>query len=128
MTRILLLVALLASAAGAVAETMTEAMSAYRAGEYANAARLLEPWAEQGVVQAQYTLGTLYAFGQGMAPDPSRAVRWLRAAAEQGHLEAARALGNIYVSGLGVPRDEAEAVKWFNKVAELADDSSSDCD
>ncbi len=113
---------------GVRAETMTEAMNAYRAGDYTVAAQMLRPWAEKGVVEAQYTLGTLYTLGQGVELDYTAGIGWLRRAAEQRHLAAAETLGKIYVSGLGVPRNEAEGVKWFNLATEIAGDDSSDCD
>jgi TPR repeat protein len=107
---------------------MTEAMNAYRSGDYAAAAGMLRPWAEQGNMQAQYHLGTMYTIGQGVALDYTTGVVWLRKAADQGSPRAAETLGNLYVSGLGVARDEAEAVRWFQRAAELNDGKGGDCD
>ena len=40
--------------------------------------------AEQGDVKAQFNLGVMYAWGEGVPEDKAEAVRWYRMAAEQG--------------------------------------------
>ena len=74
--------------------------------------------AEQGSVEAQASLGEMYAAGEGVPPDAVEAIRWWRLAAEQGHAEAQVALGHRYDSGEGVAQDEAEAAKWYRRAAE----------
>ena len=49
--------------------------------------------AEQGDAYAQYTLGLMYAKGQGMPQDFVQAVKWYRLAAEQGAASAQFNLG-----------------------------------
>src|ERR1700730_13146340 len=49
--------------------------------------------AEQGDANAQFTLGKMYANGQGMGRDYAEAVRWLRKSAGQGDAEAQYGLG-----------------------------------
>ena len=44
--------------------------------------------AEQGNVDAQYSLGDMYARGDGVPEDDAEAVKWLRLAAEQDHADA----------------------------------------
>ena len=83
--------------------------------------------AEQGDVEAQFTLGTLYSFSQilfanggraGPESDPAEAAKWYRLAAEKGHAIAQNNLGGMYAYGRGVPQDDAEAVKWYRQAAE----------
>ena len=83
--------------------------------------------AEQGDVDAQFTLGTLYSFSQilfansgrvGPESDPAEAAKWYRLAAEQGFAPAQNDLGFMYDNGRGVPQDDAEATKWFRIAAE----------
>ena len=49
--------------------------------------------AEQGQAEAQYTLGFMYAKGEGVPQDYAEAMKWFRKAAEQGHAEAQHNLG-----------------------------------
>ena len=67
---------------------------------------------------AQFKLGFMYAFGEGVPEDHAEAVKWFRMAAEQGHANAQFSLGFMYANGEGVPEDDAEAVKWFRMAAE----------
>ena len=82
--------------------------------------------ADQGDVDAQFTLGTLYSFGQilfanggrvGPESDAAEAAKWYRLAAEQGHAIAQNNLGGMYADGRGVPQDDAEAVRWYRQAA-----------
>ena len=82
--------------------------------------------AEQGDVDTQFTLGTLYSFSQiifanggraGPESDPAEAAKWYRLAAGQGHAIAQNNLGSMYAYGRGVPQDDAEAVRWYRQAA-----------
>jgi uncharacterized protein len=74
--------------------------------------------AEQGDVNAQYKLGSMYLNGKGVAEDATEAVKWYRKAAEQGVAIAQFLLGCMYANGEGVAEDATEAVKWYRKAAE----------
>jgi tetratricopeptide (TPR) repeat protein len=76
--------------------------------------------AEQGEINAQYNLGTMYYIGQGVPKGYAEAFKWYHQAAEQGLAEAQFDLGNMYSKGEGVPQAYAEAAKWFRKAAELS--------
>ena len=67
--------------------------------------------AEQGDVEAQLKLGTMYVQGEGVPEDDTKAVYWFHQAAEQGQAEAQSKLGFMYAQGEGVPEDDAEAVR-----------------
>ena len=77
--------------------------------------------AEQGEVDAQNNLGTMYANGEGVPQDYKEAMKWYRLAAEQGDAFAQYALGDMYANGQGVSQDEGEAVKWYRMAAEQGD-------
>lgn len=74
--------------------------------------------AEQGLADAQYKLGFLYADGQGVPQNYAEAEKWIRLAAEQGNAEAQSSLGRMYAGGQVVPQNYAEAFKWFRLAAE----------
>ena len=74
--------------------------------------------AEQGNATAQFSLGVMYANGDGVPENDAEAVRWYRLAAEQGDASAQYNLGYMYANGEGVPENDAEAVRWFRLAAE----------
>ncbi|GMQ90009.1 MAG: hypothetical protein BMS9Abin10_0351 [Gammaproteobacteria bacterium] len=107
-------------AAGAAAgkqERLRAGLVAFDAGDYAKALRLLKPLAEQGVAQAQTTLGFLYIMGRGVAQDDAQAASWFVSAAEQGLADAQYNLATMYESGRGVAQDNAQAASWYGKAA-----------
>jgi TPR repeat protein len=73
--------------------------------------------AEGGSAQAQFSVGVLYASGDGVQRDLAQAVHWYRCAAEQGDAAAQNNLGVLYATGQGVAQDEDEALSWYRKAA-----------
>ena len=76
--------------------------------------------AEQGVVGAQFVLGRMYYYGEGVTENDAEAMSWYRKAAEQGYAAAQGILGVMYEKGEGVPQDYVQAHKWFNLAASRA--------
>ena len=106
-----------ALAVPATAGPLEDGMDAYLAKEYAKAAELWRPLAENGNALAQYRLGTLYVEGKGVEQSDATAFTWMRRAAIQGNAEAQYGIGASYIDGLGVKKDETEAAKWFQRAA-----------
>ena len=92
----LALLATLPGAPVAAGQTFDEAVAAYDRGDYATAVRGFLVHAEQGYATAQYNLGCMYDFGEGVPEDDAEAVRWYRKAAGQGHAGAQHNLGFMY--------------------------------
>jgi TPR repeat protein len=92
--------------------------AAYDRGDYAAAREEWAPLAKQGDAKAQFRLGCLYAFGQGVPKDYAFALRLYRLAAEQGDVDAQNNLGGMYAEGMGVPADPVQAYMWFELAAE----------
>jgi uncharacterized protein len=101
----------------ATAAPLEEGIDAYRAKDYAKAAQLWQPLAEQGNAVAQYRLGTLYAEGKGVAQNDATAFMWMQRAAEQGNADAQYDVGASYIEGVGVKKSESDAAKWFLRAA-----------
>jgi hypothetical protein len=98
------------------------AQDAYDAGDYETARKEWKALAEQGDVEAQYALGAMYHYAQGVTRDYKEAAKWYRMAAELGADSAQLALGYIYEDGgYGGVQDYKEAVKWFRLAAEQGD-------
>jgi hypothetical protein len=71
---------------------LRRAEAAYYREDFATAAKLLAPLALRGDREAQYALGYLYYYGQGVPRDRTRALRWFQDASQQGHRKARQAL------------------------------------
>ena len=80
--------------------------------------------ANQGVVEAQAALGSMYFLGQGVRQDYFKAAQWLEKAASQGVVEAQYLLGTMYAEGQGVRQDYAKAVEWLEKAANQGEDAA----
>ena len=87
------------------AQTIEDAAAAYQRGDLAGALTQYRRLAEQGLAEAQYSLGFMYETGEGVPEDDAEAVRWWRRADEQGHAGAQSDLGLMYAKGEGVPED-----------------------
>jgi uncharacterized protein len=97
--------------------TSTAAAPAFDHGDFQTAGKEWAPLAEKGHAQAQFRLGCLYTFGQGVPEDHAFALRLFRLAAEQGDADAQNNLGGMYAEGLGVAADQIEAYMWFELAA-----------
>ncbi|PFX12133.1 Uncharacterized protein YbeQ [Stylophora pistillata] len=78
---------------------------------------LLHKAAEQGHLDAQYSLGVLYSMGKEVHKDYGLAFQWLKRAADKGSANAQNDLGLLFQDGLGVKRDIQEALMLFEKSA-----------
>jgi TPR repeat protein len=81
---------------------------------WADDATAIRSLAEQGDAKAQFALGTMYHYGQGVAQDHAEAMRWWREAAEQGVIDAQFALGNLYADDSAIARDDVLAYMWYS--------------
>ena len=77
--------------------------------------------AEQGDAIAQFNLGLLYYYGDGVPQDYVKAASWYRKAAEQGYAGAQAGLAALYYKGEGVSQDYTATAFWFRKAAEQGD-------
>lgn len=80
--------------------------------------------ADQGNPDAQFNLGVLYQFGQGVPVDPAKAVFWYRQAAQAGQPNALNNLAYAYSAGLGVHADQNLALAYYHQAANLGQLSS----
>ena len=77
--------------------------------------------AEQGDAGAQFSLGLMYLFGEGVEQNYGKAFEWFEKSAEQGNAGAQNNLGVMYDRGEGVEQDYAKAFEWYEKAAEQGD-------
>ena len=74
--------------------------------------------AEKGDAQAEYMVGRMYYYGNGVTQDMEKAAEWQARAAAQGNVSAEYVLGLMYSTGEGVHKDKEKAVEWISKAAE----------
>lgn len=81
----------------------------------------LDEWkslAEQGELDAQMHLATLYREGKDVPQDYKAAVKWFTLAADQGDVVAQYNLGIMHSFGLGTIADYNASVRWYKLAAE----------
>ncbi len=76
----------------------------------------LRQTAEAGNADSQYSLGTIYYYGEGVKKDVAEAIKWFRKAADQGDVLAQYSLGMCYHDG--IKKDLVESAKWYRKAAD----------
>jgi TPR repeat protein len=91
--------------------------AAFDRGDYGAAREEWAPLAKEGHAKAQFRLGCLYTFGQGVPEDHEMALRLFRLAADQGDLDGQNNLGGMYAEGLGAEPDLVQAYMWFEIAA-----------
>ncbi len=75
---------------------------------------LFEEAAAQGHQEAQYTLGMMYLYGQGVRQDSREAFHWFKRAADRELVEAQIEVGLAYSKGQGVEPDYLGALHYFS--------------
>jgi TPR repeat protein len=78
-------IAILGSAGVSWAADYDKGVAAYWSEDYASALREWRPLAEQGNALAQFNLGLMYFYGQGVPKDFVSAHMWVNIAAANGH-------------------------------------------
>ena len=77
--------------------------------------------ARQGLAEAQFYLGNMYAYGHAPLPLDADAARLAAQgyfeAARQGHAEAQYSLAILFLTGSGVTQNASEARKWMTLAA-----------
>ena len=90
----------LTMASSAVAGQFEDGQAAYQREDYANAMRLLLPFAEQGNADAQFEVGQMYGENvNGVQRDVTEALKFYNLAARQGHAHAMFKLSSMYSNG-----------------------------
>jgi TPR repeat protein len=83
------------TAASQAEQQLSEAKHFFFNKQYDKAAALLLPLAQQGHLDAQYSIGYLYHYGYGLPRNEKESTRWIATAAARGHLIAQQALALI---------------------------------
>jgi len=95
------------------ANDFQEGLDAIYGTNYNKALKKLRPLAAQGHAAAQYNLGVMYEWGDGVPQNNLLAIKWYLQAAEKFHKDAQNNLGAMYSKGEGVEQNFIKALKWF---------------
>ena len=74
---------------------LREGITSFKRQDYRQAFIRLMPEAEKGQADAQYAIGYMYYYGQGVVEDRKKAYIWIHRAADAGQADAVKALGLI---------------------------------
>ncbi len=77
---------------GCVAKNLNEGSRSFRMQNYRDAFIRLKPEAKRGQPDAQYAVGYMYYYGQGVVEDRKKAWYWISKAARSGQPDAVAAL------------------------------------
>jgi uncharacterized protein len=119
----ILLAAMMHPHSAIASDAVTHAEQFRQQGDVQRAFEILENAADDGDVEAQYYLGTLYEAGLGNLQDYSAAGKWFGKAATAGDPKAQNKLARLYAVGLGVEKNAEKAFEWFTKAADSGDPS-----
>tara|TARA_B110000438_G_scaffold246346_1_gene247862 strand:+ start:59 stop:538 length:480 start_codon:yes stop_codon:yes gene_type:complete len=95
------------------ANDFQEGLDAIHETNYKKALEKLMPLADSGHAAAQYNIGVMHEWGNGVLQDNSQALKWYKRSAVQFHKDAQNNLGALYSKGEGTDQSFVEALKWF---------------
>ncbi|HET6159697.1 MAG TPA: tetratricopeptide repeat protein [Dongiaceae bacterium] len=104
------------------------AWAAYLKGDFPKAVPAFARLAELGHPVAEWLMGNIYFFGQGIPKDYGKSRAMFEAAADQGYFAAFAPTAQMYVQGLGIPADPSKAYYWYNIAAAQLPDSAERTD
>lgn len=81
--------------------------------------------ASLGYPEAQFFLGNMYEFGEGVPQDWAIAREWYELAANNGELNAQMNLARIYQKGRGCEKDATKAALWYLEAAKRGDEQAA---
>lgn len=92
-------------------------VEAYQRSDWRGAIKEFRELAEQGGINAQYTMGLMYEQGLGVAEDADEAKQWYLRAAKKDKAEAQYRLGLLYEAGTNGGQDIESALIWYRRAA-----------
>ncbi|NIV17880.1 MAG: sel1 repeat family protein [Woeseiaceae bacterium] len=116
--RFAIVIVLLFMAGVAVGADLKKGLAAYENGDYETAMAECLPLAEEGIAEAQFCVGQMYANGFGVMMDDAAAIKWYGLAATAGDSKAQYQLGVMHANGWGVDMNDAQAAEYYRQAAE----------
>tara|TARA_B100000768_G_scaffold22866_1_gene20419 strand:+ start:536 stop:1141 length:606 start_codon:yes stop_codon:yes gene_type:complete len=106
------------------ASSFEEGLNFSQNGDFKNAFIQWHPLAKQGNIDAQFQIGLMYSYGNGVKQDYFEALKWHELAGNNGNRTAQLFLGDLYFDGENIPQDFKKAKKWYSLSADLGDEDA----
>jgi uncharacterized protein len=90
-----------------------DGLDAIHETNYEKALEKLMPLAKNGHAAAQYNIGVMHEWGNGVPKNNVEALKWYSISANLSHKDAQNNLGAMYSKGEGTEQNFIEALKWF---------------
>ncbi len=87
---------------------------AYAAGDYKKAMEIWLESAQNGNELAQFSVGKMFYYGEGVVKNYAFAMKWYRLSAKQGNSSAQFMMAMMYKNGRGVVQDNIRAYMWYS--------------
>lgn len=97
---------------------LDQATKAYNSKNFTEAIKLFQAAASAGDAQAMFSLGIMYARGEGVAANKQEAFKWYKKSAEAGNMKGMFNTGVMLFMGDGVTKDLNAAFSWTRKTAD----------
>ncbi len=97
---------------------LTTGIELFHDKKYKEAYKYLQKEAVQNNSDAQYCLGLMYRYGNGVPMNCKKAFKFFYKAAEQNNIYAQIRLGKMYRWGTGVKSDYKKSIYWYFKASE----------
>jgi hypothetical protein len=91
-----------------------QAWQAYMNGQYTSSVPIFAKLADIGHPVAEWLMGNVYFFGQGVPLDYVTSLNWFEKAAMQGCFAAYAPTAQMYEDGKGTMADPGKAYMWYN--------------
>jgi len=120
-TRALLFFVTLITAINSYSDELSDAEWDYQNGWYEDALPVFLSYGTPGLQSqlgdpiAQYYLGEMFYYGEGIEQNLAEAMKWYLLSAEQEDPDAAFAIGFMYENGEGVAQSVEAAIEWYEK-------------
>ena len=106
------------------ASSFDEGLNLSQKGDFKNAYIKWYTIAKEGNRDAQFQIGLMYSFGNGVIIDHLESIRWIKLAANNGNRTAQLFLGDTYFEGKNIKQNFVEAKKWYKLSADLGDEDA----
>jgi len=107
-----------------IESSIAKGAEALRSRDYTSAVKVFKPLSALGYAGAQYNLGWMYEFGEGVPQDYKESLRLYSLAANQGDSDSQYKLGFMYSNGKGVAQDYKKAVRFYLLAVEQGNTSA----
>jgi TPR repeat protein len=130
LTHALILFLAILAAANSYTDELSNAEDDYLNGLYDRARTVFLSYGTPGLRSstgdaiAQYYLGEMFYYGEGVTQNYAEAMWWYSLSAEQGDPDAMYSIGHLYENGMGVDVSIDRAIEWYTKGIEAGSEQA----